>query len=160
MTGRPAPLPSDASQLACWFGDAWDADTEAELRRLLGGCVVGVRIVLAGPEAIVRRAAALARTLGAVDEELILVMDDPSGADGADGADGASGPDDGGVSGADGSIPCRVFCSTCRRPFDATGGVGAVVTCPDCDSTLIVDRRFSPVHAAHYGWPSDMKVRR
>ncbi|HEY1705821.1 MAG TPA: dimethylamine monooxygenase subunit DmmA family protein [Trebonia sp.] len=147
MTGHPAPLPSDASQLACWFGDTWDAAAEAELRDLLGGCVTGVRIVLAGPEAIVRQAAALARELGALDEELVLVLEDTSGAGGA--GDGAGG-----------SFPCRVFCSTCRRPFDATGGVGDVVTCPDCNSALIVDRRFSPVHAAYYGWPSDLTVRR
>jgi hypothetical protein len=152
VTGHPAPLPSDASHLACWFGDTWDADTEAELRDLFGGCVVGVRIVLAGPEAVVRRAAALARALGAIDEELVLVLEDTSGAGGAD--DGGSG------GGGGGSIPCRVFCSTCRRPFDATGGIGDIVTCPDCDSTLVVDRRFSPAHAAYYGWPSDMEVRR
>jgi DNA-directed RNA polymerase subunit RPC12/RpoP len=151
VTGHPAPLPSDASQLACWFGDTWNAAAEAELRGLLGGCVTGVRIVLAGPEAIVRQAAALARELGAVDEELVLVPEEAStgGGAGGDTADGGGG-----------SFPCRVFCSTCRRPFDATGGVGAVVTCPDCDSTLIVDRRFSPAHAAYYGWPSDLKVRR
>jgi DNA-directed RNA polymerase subunit RPC12/RpoP len=134
VTGHPAPLPSDASHLACWFGGTWDADAEAELRGLLAGCVTGVRIVLAGPEAIVRQAAALARELGAIDEELVLVPEESAGR--------------------------RVFCSTCRRPFDATGGVGDIVTCPDCGSTLVVDRRFSPAHAAYYGWPSDMRVRR
>src|ERR1700761_7182514 len=80
-------LPAAASYLACWFGPdgrrrarallagaapgvpggpavfpaPGEDAAEAELRGLLADCLAGVRIIVAGPESAVMRAAALAR---------------------------------------------------------------------------------------------------
>jgi len=164
----PAPvLPAAASYLACWFGGQarrrvadllaragprapvttgdfparWDAGTEAGLARLLGECRTGVRIVLAGPEALVMRAQALARQLGATAEELVLLADEAAG------TQYAAGP-----------AARRVFCVGCRRPFGVAAALGDVVTCPGCGAALTVDQRFSRPHAAYFGWPSGLDL--
>lgn len=171
----PPELPAAASYLACCFGDEgerravgllaradpvvprrtavfaarWDLATEAELRRLLGGCLAGVRIILAGPEALVMRAAATARQLGAVDEELVLVATEiPE-------------PAPPGIPGGQyvaGRAARRVFCATCRESFDADAALGDVVTCPGCAAAFVVDHRFSRPHAAYFGWPAGLDL--
>jgi dimethylamine monooxygenase subunit C len=162
---RAPDLPAAASYLACWFGSQaraavtellararpgarvttgafparWDAATEAGLARLLRDCRTGVRIVLAGPEATVMRARALARAHGAVAEELVLLADEAAASGYAAYCVGPAGR--------------RVFCVTCRRPFDAVAALGELVTCPGCGAGLAVDHRFSRPHAAYFGWP-------
>lgn len=178
----PVPeLPAAASYLACWFGPAgrrqaeallsaaapdvpvrtagfagrWDTAAEAELRRLLRDCLAGVRIILAGPETIVMRAAALARHFGATSEELVLIATEAAGAAGAAEAAGA-----GGGEYVAGPADRRVFCAACRDSFDAVAAMGGVVTCPGCATALIVDHRFSRPHAAYFGWPARLDLHR
>jgi hypothetical protein len=165
-------LPAAASYLACSFGDAgerltrdllagadpdvpvrsaafaadWDSAAEDALRRLVGMSFSGVRIILAGPEAAVLRAAALARELGAASEELVLASTEAAATSGS-----------GYVSGA---ADRRVFCAACRAAFDAVAALGDRVTCPGCAAELTVDRRFSRAHAAYFGWPSGLDLHR
>jgi hypothetical protein len=165
---RAPELPAAACYLACWFGDQartrvtellagarpgatvtvaafparWDTPTEAELTRLLGDCRTGVRIILAGPEATVMRAQALARGQGATAEELVLLADEAAE------TEYATGPGE-----------RRVFCVTCQRPHQAVAALGELVTCPGCGSGLTVDQRFSRAHAAYFGWPSGLDSR-
>jgi hypothetical protein len=109
-----ARLPAAASYLACCFGEAgeqraaelladadpavpvrsavfaarWDEAAEARLRRVVGDCLTGVRIILAGPESAVMAAAAVARQLGAVSEELVLAATEIAGPAGPGGPAG------------------------------------------------------------------------
>jgi len=165
-------LPAAASYLACWFGPAgrrqaeallsaavpdvpvrtagfaghWDSAAEAELRRLLGDCLAGVRIILAGPETVVMRAAALARQFGATSEELVLIATEAAGAGSGEYVAGPAGR--------------RVFCAACRKSFDVVAAMGGIVTCPGCATALIVDHRFSRPHAAYFGWPARLDLHR
>ena len=168
-------LPAAASYLACWFGPAgrrrarallaaaapdvpvrtagfpghWDAAAEAELRGLLGDCLAGVRIILAGPESVVTaRRGPRAAARGATSEELVLIATERRGgrAPAARYVDGPAGR--------------RVFCAACRQPFDAVAALGGVVTCPGCATALIVDHRFSRPHAAYFGWPAGLDLHR
>lgn len=162
-------LPAAASYLACWFGAAgegrvrallaaadpdvpvrtaafaarWEPAAEAGLRRLIGGCFTGVRIILAGPEAVVLRAAAVASSLGAASEEVVLLNTEAA----------ASGY-------VTGLADRRVFCATCRTSFDAVAALDDPVTCPGCTARLTVDRRFSRPHAAYFGWPAGLDLHR
>jgi hypothetical protein len=180
----PAPgLPAAASYLACWFGHQargtvtgllararpgaavttagfparWDAATEAGLARLLSECHTGVRIVVAGPEVTVMRAAALARAHGATAEELILVADE---AVQVQAVRVQAVQDEAGQAGyaayCVGPAGRRVFCVTCRRPFEAVAALDELVTCPGCGAGLAVDHRFSRPHAAYLGWPAGL----
>jgi hypothetical protein len=175
----PAPvLPAAVSYLACWFGDlgerrarallesadpevpvrtaafaaAWDPATEETLRRLVGMSFSGVRIILAGPEAVVLRAAAVARQLGAVTEELVLVPTEI--------AETASDADPDVAVYVSGPAPRRVFCAACRAAFDAVAALDDAVTCPGCAGELSVDHRFSRAHAAYFGWPAGLDLHR
>jgi hypothetical protein len=166
----PPELPAAASYLACWFGDEagrrarallagagpdvpvriagfadrWDTEAEAGLRRLIGACHTGVRIILAGPESIVMRSLAVARELGATDEELVPVAIEAV----------AAGPG-GYITGLAGR---RIFCAGCRSSFDAVAALGSTVACPGCAAELFVDRRFSRPHAAYFGWPAGLDL--
>jgi hypothetical protein len=177
----PAPeLPPAASYLACWFGEAgqrqarallsaadrgipvraaafaerWDADAGARLRRLFEECFAGARIILAGAEFLVMRAAAVARQCGATSEELVLIATEAGGAARADSGARAEGAY---VSGHAGR---RVFCAACRRSFDAVAALEDIVACPRCAAGLIVDHRFSRPHAAYFGWPTGLDLHR
>jgi hypothetical protein len=208
----PGQLPAAASYLVCCFGDAgerraaellaraepaapvrtarfaarWHEESEAELRRLIDDCFTGVRIILAGPEAAVMRAAAVARQLGAVNEELVLTATEvdelggPAGKATGSAAADASGNMTGNAADASGNAVCaedaavarsvgayvagtaarRVFCADCRVPFDAFAALGDVVTCPGCAAALTVDHRFSRAHAAYFGWPAGLDLHR
>jgi hypothetical protein len=166
-------LPQAASYLAVWFGDQgrrhvaallaradrgvpvrragfpgqWTSRTESELRRLVGGCFTGVRIVLAGPEVIVMRAMAIARELGASTEELMLLADEAGDLGAGERAIGSV-------------IERRVYCAACRGVSRVTAAIGAAVTCRACGARLSVDRRFSRPHAAYYGWPAGLDLKR
>lgn len=168
IASQGTALPAAASYLACWFGGggerrarallaeaspdvpvrtadfaaAWDTQTEGQLKKLLGECVSGVRIILAGPEALVLRAAADAREQGAVSEELVLIAVDATGEY------------------AGGRTARRVFCAACRAPFGAVAALGETADCPGCGASLIVDRRFSRPHAAYFGWPTGLDLHR
>ena len=186
---RVPELPAAASYLACWFGPAgqrqaqallsaappdvpvrtagfaahWDPAAEAELGRLLADSFAGVRIIVAGPESVVLRAAALARQLGATSEELVLIADEAAeAAEAAETAEAPRAAEAGSPGGAyvDGLAGRRVFCAACRRPFDAVAAMGGVVTCPGCATALIVDHRFSRPHAAYFGWPARLDLHR
>jgi hypothetical protein len=159
----PAPeLPPAASYLACCFGETageraeallagadhgipvqraalaarWDAEEEAELRRLINACHTGVRIILVGPESVVLQAMAVARELGASTDEIIPVATEAA----------AHRP------------RRRVFCAACRRSFDAVAEIGARVACPVCAAELTVNHRFSGPHAAYFGWPTGLDL--
>jgi uncharacterized protein YndB with AHSA1/START domain len=168
----PVPeLPAAACYLACCFGDAgerrartlletagpgvpvrtetfadqWDAAVQATLGRLIDESFAGVRVILAGPESVVMRAAALAKRLGATSEELVLIaVDSPPGPSAC----------------VTGTAARRVFCAACRAAFDAVAALGEDVTCPGCAATLTVDRRFSRPHAAYFGWPAGLDPHR
>jgi len=190
---RVPELPAAASYLACWFGPAgqrqaeallsaappdvpvrtagfaahWNPVAEAELRRLLADSFAGVRIIVAGPESVVLRAAALARQLGATSEELVLIADEAAeaaeaakAAGMADAVRAAEAGSPGGGAYVDGPAGRRVFCATCRQPFDAVAAMGGIVTCPGCATALIVDHRFSRPHAAYFGWPAGLDLHR
>jgi hypothetical protein len=172
---RPPSPAAAASYLACWFGHQargtvtgllararpgapvttagfparWDAATDAELARLLGECRMGVRIIVAGPEATVMRAAALARAHGATAGELILAADEAV-------QDEAVQDEAAQAEYAVGLAGRRVFCVTCQRPFEALAALGELVTCPGCGAGLTVDHRFSRPHAAYFGWPAGL----
>jgi hypothetical protein len=159
---RAAGLPAAASYLACWFGEPgrqradqlladaspgapvqragfpaeWSAAAEAELGQLIGQCRTGVRIILAGPEAVVMRAMSVAREHGACSQELVPVTVEAAG-------EHVTGP-----------AVRRVHCVTCARPFDAVAALGGSVTCPGCAAVLTVEARFSRSRAAHLGWPA------
>jgi hypothetical protein len=175
-------LPAAASYLACWFGPDgrrrarallagaapgvpvrsagfpghWDAAAEAELGGLLADCLAGVRIIVAGPESAVMRAAALARRLGATSEELVLIATEAAAAPQDTGSAAAAA----GGAYIDGPASRRVFCAACRQPFDAVAALGAAVTCPGCQRRLTVDHRFSRPHAAYFGWPAGLDLHR
>jgi len=159
---RAPALPAAACYLACWFGERagqraedllatadprapvqragfaaqWSPAAEAELGRLIGSCATGVRIILAGPEAVVVRAMALAREHGACSEELVPLAVEADG-------EPVAGP-----------AVRRVYCVTCGRPFDAVAALGGTVSCPGCAAVLTVDARFSRSRAAYPGWPA------
>jgi hypothetical protein len=160
IAGGPLPaLPAAAAYLACWSGEdargrvaallaaappgipvstaslpaAWDGQAAGALGALLAGARVGARIILAGPEAVLAPARALALRLGALDDEIVLLPAAPGG-------------------------PARVYCVTCRGPFAVTASPGAAVTCPGCGAALAVDRRFSPARAAYLGWPAGLDL--
>jgi hypothetical protein len=165
---RDPELPAAASYLACWFGEQareraeqllagadpqvpvrragfggeWNEAAEAELGALIGESRTGVRIILAGPEAVVMRAMALAREHGACTAELVPVAVEAVAAGGDDGGHVA------------GPTVRRVYCVTCGRPFDAVAALGGTVSCPGCAAVLTVDSRFSRSRAAYLGWPS------
>ncbi len=174
----PAPVLSRAaSYLACWFGaeaeravrallaDAdpgvptttaafagdWNHAVEAELRRLIGGCRMGVRIIVAGPEALVMRSVALARELGASDEELIAIATEAATAL----AVPVPVPP---VTHVSGVAQRRVYCAPCAETFDAVAALGGTVTCPGCAARLTVDHRFSRPRASYFGWPGDLDL--
>jgi hypothetical protein len=158
---RAAELPAAPCYLACWFGEQarqraegllagadpqapvqragfaaqWGPEAEAELGRLIGECRTGVRIILAGPEAVVMRAMSVAREHGARGEELVPVAVEATG-------EQAGGP----------SVR-RVCCAACGRGFDAVAAPGGTVSCPGCAALLTVEARFSRSHAAYLGWP-------
>jgi hypothetical protein len=164
---RAAELPAAASYLSCWFGEQarqraedllatadpqapvqragfaaqWSQAAEAELGQLIGECRTGVRIILAGPEAIVMRAMSLAREHGACSEELVPVAVEATG-------EHVAGP-----------AVRRVYCVTCGLPFDAIAALGGTVSCPGCTAVLTVDTTFSPSRAAYPGWPSVPQAR-
>jgi hypothetical protein len=163
---RAPELPAAACYLACWFGEQarqqaedllatadpqvpvqragfaaqWSPAAEAELGQLIGECRTGVRIILAGPEAVVMRAMSLAREHGACSEELVPVAVEATG-------EHVTGP-----------AVRRVCCVTCGRPFDAVAALGGTVSCPGCAAVLTVDTRFSRSRAAYLGRPSGLDL--
>jgi hypothetical protein len=163
-----AALPAAACYLACWFGEPgrqraeellaaadpgvpvqragfagqWSAAAEAELSQLVGDARTGVRIILAGPEAVVSRAMLLAREHGACSEELVPVAV-------AEGGEHAAGP-----------AVRRVYCVTCGRPFDAVAALGGTVSCPGCAAVLTVGSQLSRSRAAYPGWPAGPELPR
>lgn len=147
VAGRPARFAG--------FPRRWDTAVESELRELIGDCRMGVRIIAAGPESLVLRVLAVARELGASDEELVLIATEGVEAVGA--ADPASAAGPGNVYGV---APRRVFCAPCRRAFDAVAAIGATTACPGCAAELVVDYRFSRPHAAYFGWPARLDLHR
>jgi len=161
MPWRARELPAAASYLACWFGEQarkqaedllatadpqvpvqragfpvqWSPAAEAELGQLVGESRTGVRIILAGPEAVVMQAMSLARQHGACTAELVPVTVEAA-------AEHVTGP-----------AVRRVHCVRCGRPFDAVAALGGTVSCPGCAAVLTVDTRFSRSHGAYLGWP-------
>lgn len=65
--------------------------TDARLRAAFDEARAGVRIILAGPESLVMRAAAVAKRCGATSEELVLVAVEPAGPAGPAESTGSAG---------------------------------------------------------------------
>jgi hypothetical protein len=160
--GRPAdpdgrPVAGRPVRLA-GFPRRWNDAVESELRELIGDCRMGVMIIAAGPESLILRVLAVARELGASDEELVLI---PTEATEATEAVGTAGPD--GTAGPGyirGVAPRRVFCAPCRAAFDTVAAIGGTTVCPGCAAELVVDYRFSRPHAAYFGWPARLDLHR
>jgi hypothetical protein len=157
--GRPAdpdgrPVAGRPVRLA-GFPRHWDAAVESQLRGLIGDCRMGVRIIAAGPESLVLRVLAVARELGASDEELVLISTEATEAVGTAGPQDTAGP--GYVCGV---ARRRVFCAPCRAAFDTVAAIGGTTVCPGCAAELVVDYRFSRPHAAYFGWPARLDLHR
>jgi hypothetical protein len=154
LSGADPRTPVHVEAFADHWSTAGDAnvDTDSRLRGLFGECLAGVRIILAGPESVVMRAAAVARQCGATSEELVLIATEAAQEPGAVAAVPAkyvAGP-----------TSRRVFCANCRQAFDAVAALADLVTCPGCAAQLIVDHRFSRPHAAYFGWPASLDLHR
>ena len=150
-----APPPAQAREyFAVSFGSEGSRETDAWLRRLdpsiqrqhvafrtgedaaaaalqtrLTSAVVGIRVVLAGPEADVYACRALALTMGAVDEELVLLVT------------------------PDGSR--RVHCPHCQSTTVTDQPVGEVVVCMGCHRNLVIYHHFSRRTATYLGYMVD-----
>lgn len=152
---QSAPLPGRASEyLALSLGDAasaaaaaWleqgapaarrrhiaaaaaDAGALAALTSHLAGAAVGIRVLLAGPQSEVYRAAAAAKEAGLVEEELSLAVTEDSGK--------------------------RVFCPHCGTTTASQAPVGATLPCSGCRRQLEIYHHFSRRTASYLGFMAD-----
>lgn len=100
-----------------------------QLQRDLGLAMVGVRILLAGPEADVYAARAVALGSGAVDSELLLRVT--------------------------GASERRVYCPHCAATTTAEVGIGGILDCSGCSRSLAVYHHFSRSTARYLGFMAD-----
>ncbi|CUR58344.1 hypothetical protein NOCA250008 [metagenome] len=121
-----------------------DEQLETAMGTDLVSAPAATRIVLCGPEPFVAVSAAVARTQGALDEELVhLVLDDLA----HDEIDER--PRD-----------RRVFCGGCRTISVAHAAVGDLVSCSGCDTAVIVHFHYSRDTAAYLAQPIGRARRR
>lgn len=99
------------------------------LEARLASAVVGIRVVLAGPEADVYAARATAIEQGAVDEELVLLVT--------------------------GGNSRRVHCPHCQSTTVTELAVGEVVACTGCERNLVIYHHFSRRTASYLGYMVD-----
>ncbi len=99
--------------------------TLSGLRNALGASQVGVRLVLAGPPADVRAAAAVAADCGLLDEEVTLLSDDAG--------------------------PRVIYCPHCHATtIDRLAG--SEVECQGCSTVLATTEHFSRRKGAYLGY--------
>ena len=98
----------------------------ADLRSVLGGSHVGVRLVLAGPLADIRAAASVAAECGLLGEEVSL-LDDEVG-------------------------PRVVYCPHCRTATTTDEPIGSEVECQGCTTILAITDHFSTRKGAYLGY--------
>lgn len=110
-----------------------DDAAAAALQARLASAVVGIRVVLAGPEADVYTLRALALRMGAVDEEVFLLVT------------------------PDGSR--RVHCPHCQSTTVTDRSVGEVVVCTGCERSLVIYHHFSRRTATYLGYMVDAEER-
>lgn len=110
------------------FGSA-DPESLGALKSLLGQACVGVRLMLAGPQADIQAARSAAVECGVVDEEMTLL-------------DGGTGPH-------------RVFCAHCRFITESTEAVGSLVDCGGCATSLVISDHFSRRMAGYLGFAAN-----
>lgn len=109
--------------------DALDAELLASARRALRDATVGVRIVIAAPEAEAYALRDLALGEGAVDAELVLQVT--------------------------AAAQLRVYCAHCRTVASTERAVGERLDCPGCGAELLIYYHFSRRHAAYLGYMAD-----
>ena len=100
--------------------------TLSDLRLVLGRSHVGVRLVLAGPLADIRAAAAAASECGLLGDEVTL-LDDEVG-------------------------PRVVYCPHCRTATTTVEPVGSEVECQGCATILSITDHFSRRMGAYLGY--------
>jgi hypothetical protein len=152
--GIPAAPDRAREYLALSFGlegqaavDAWLARTEPSVprRRLaaaaadeaalaalateLDGAVVGLRVLLGGPQADVYAARAAAVGLGLIDEEPVLLVTSEAAK--------------------------RVHCPHCKGLTMTEQPVGATVPCRRCRRQLVIHHHFSRRTASYLGFMAD-----
>ncbi|MDJ0358416.1 dimethylamine monooxygenase subunit DmmA family protein [Paenarthrobacter sp. PH39-S1] len=102
----------------------------ADLRSVLGCSHVGVRLVLAGPPADIRAAAAAAAECGLLEEEMTLLCDEAG--------------------------PRVVYCPHCRART-TVGAAGTEAECSGCATTLFIADHFSRRMGAYLGYSAHVE---
>lgn len=104
------------------FAD-FNPETKRQLSRGLASSFNGVRIMVVGPQFDVLQTIALARTTGALENEVRSLVTNTA------------------------DLP--VYCAHCRATNRVVGGVGDVVTCPACARTLEIHAHLSSVRGSY-----------
>ena len=103
-----------------------DPQSLARLRSALELACVGVRLVLTGPMADIKAAAAVAADCGLLEEEVTLV--------------------------GEGSGPVTLFCAHCRTVTTTVEPIGSEAECAGCAIVLSISNHFSRRIAAFLGY--------
>jgi ribosomal protein S27E len=98
----------------------------SELRSALGYSSVGVRLLLSGPPADIRTAAAVAAECGLQQEEMILLTVE--------------------------SAPQTIYCPHCHSTTTTTKPAGSEVSCRSCSTALLTTDHFSRRMGAYLGF--------
>ena len=106
--------------------DSANPQSLSRLRSAIELACVGVRLVLAGPRADIKAAAAVAADCGLLEEEVTLV--------------------------SDGSGPLTLFCAHCRTITTTVEPIGSEVECEGCAIVLSISNHFSRRIAAYLGF--------
>lgn len=107
------------------------ADTRVleAFRTALGRARVGLRILLAGPEADVYAARSVALEAGAVESEVLLRITE--------------------------AVSRRVYCPHCTSTTVTDAEIGRELECSGCHRSLVIDHHFSRRTASYLGYMSD-----
>jgi len=111
--------------------DAATPEALAALRSALGRSHVGVRLVLAGPTADVRAAAAAAAECGLQQEEITLLHDE--------------------------TAPRVIYCPHCRATTKTVRAAGEEVDCQECGTVLATTDHFSRRLGAYLGYSAHVE---
>lgn len=98
----------------------------SELRSALGRSSVGVRLLLSGPTADIRAAAAVAAECGLQQEEMTLLSEE--------------------------AAPRAIYCPHCHSTTTTTEPAGSEVPCQGCGTTLVTTDHFSRRMGAYLGY--------
>jgi fructoselysine-6-P-deglycase FrlB-like protein len=98
----------------------------SELRSALGSSSVGVRLLLSGPTADIRAAAAVAGECGLQQEEMTLLSDE--------------------------AAPRAIYCPHCHSTTATTEPAGSEVSCRGCSAALVTTDHFSRRMGAYLGY--------